>query len=71
MEKLVHKRIVEHFEANNLISASQSGYRPGRSTLSQPLLSQFKLVDSINSRSCIHGIYTAVSKAFISISHAN
>ena len=40
MEKLVRKSIVEHLEANNLISASQSGFRSGRSTLSQPLLSQ-------------------------------
>ena len=63
------KKIVEHLEANDLISASQSGFLSSRSTLSQLLLSQFMLVDNINSRSCIDGIYTDLSKAFDSISH--
>ena len=69
-EKLVRKRIVEHLEANNLIFTSQSGFRSGRSTLSQLLRSQIKHVESINSRSCIDGIYTDLSKAFGSISNA-
>jgi hypothetical protein len=70
METLVRNRIVKHLEANDLISASQSGFRSGRSTLSQLLLSHFKLVDSVNSRSCIDGIFTDLSKAFDSISHS-
>ena len=67
MEKLVRKRIVEHLKANILIFAFQSGFCSGFSTLSQPLLSQFNLVDSIYSRSCIDSIYTDLSKAFDSI----
>ena len=70
MEKLVRKSIVEHLEANNLISAFQSGFRSGRSTLFQLLLSQCKLVDGCNNRSSIEGVYTDLSKAFDSISHA-
>ena len=72
MEKLVRKSIVEHLEANNLISASQSDFRSGRSTLPQLLQSQCKLVDGFNNRSSIDGVYTYtdLSKAFDSISHA-
>ena len=69
MEKLVHKSIVEHLETNNLISASQSGFRSGRFTLSQLLLSQCKLVDGFNNRSSIDGVYSDLRKAFDSISH--
>ena len=64
METLARKCIAEHLEANDLISASQFGLRSCHSTLPQLLLSQFKLVDNINSRSCIDGIYTDLSKAF-------
>jgi len=40
MEKIVRKRIVDYLNANELISAAQSGFRSGYSTLSQLLLSQ-------------------------------
>jgi exonuclease III len=69
MEKLVRKRIVKYLDTNELISVSQSGFRSGRSTLSQLLLSHFKLIDGVNNRSCIDGVYTDLSKAFDSISH--
>lgn len=70
MEKLVCKSIVIHLESNALLSPSQSGFRSGRSTLSQLLLAQSKLVEGVNARSCIDGVYTDLRKAFDSISHA-
>ena len=61
MEKLVRKSIVEHLGANDFISASQSSFRSSRFILSPLLLSQFKLVDNINNRSCFDGIYIDLS----------
>jgi hypothetical protein len=69
MESLIRKKVVDFLDTNNLISESQSGFRSCRSTLSQLLLSKSLLVDAINDRACIDGVYTDLSKAFDSISH--
>jgi hypothetical protein len=69
MESLIRKKVLDFLDENSLISPSQSGFRPSRSTLSQLLLAKSSLVDCINDRACIDGIFTDLSKAFDSISH--
>ena len=48
METLVCAKILDYLDANNLLSHSQWGFRPGRSTLSQLLLAQSDLVEYFN-----------------------
>ena len=69
MESLISNKIVDYLNSNNLISQSQWGFRPGRSTMSQLVLAKSKLVDCFNDRACTDAVYTDLSKAFDSISH--
>ena len=69
METVVCTKILDYLDANNLLSYSQWGFRPGRSTLSQLLLAQSNLVECFNERACMDAVYTDLSKAFDCISH--
>ncbi len=69
MESLVRAKVISFLDCNNLISPFQWGFRSGRSTLSQLLLSKSKLVDCFNDRACADAVFTDMSKAFDSISH--
>ena len=57
-------------ESEALLSPSQAGFRPGLSTLTQLTSAQAHIIDSINQRYCVDGVYTDLSKAFDTISHA-
>ena len=49
MEKLLKIKIVDFLDNNNLISCRQSGFRSGRSTLSQLILTQALITNDVNS----------------------
>jgi hypothetical protein len=68
-EKLLRSKIFVYLEDNVLISSKQSGFRFGKTTLSQLLLAESKIIDAVNNRSSIDGVYTDLSKAFDTISH--
>ena len=69
METLVRTKILDYLDANNLLSHSQWGLRPGISTLSQLLLAQSNLVECFNERACMDAVYTDLSKTFDCILH--
>ena len=68
METLVRIKILDYLDAKNLLSHSQWGSRPDRSTLSQLLLAQSNLVECFHEIACKDAVYTDRSKAFDSIS---
>ena len=70
MEKLLKIEIVELLDNNNLMSCHQSGFRSGRSTLTQLILTQALITNDVNNRLCTDTIYTDLSKAFDFLSHS-
>ena len=64
METLIRTKIIKFLYANNLISPSQSGFRHGRSTLSQLLLASNALVECVDDGTCVDRVYTDLRKAF-------
>ena len=70
MKKLLKIKIVDFLKKNNLISCHQFGFRSGRSTSSQLILAQALITNDVSNRYCTDAIYTDLSKAFDSSSHA-
>jgi hypothetical protein len=69
MEKVIRGKIIDFLDDANLITPCQSGFRNGRSTLSQLILTQAHIVNDFNNRVGTDAIYTDLSKAFDSLSH--
>ena len=69
MEKLLKNIIIDFLDNNNLISSCQSGFRSGRSTLSQLILTQAHIIKDANNRVGTDAVYTDLSKAFDSLSY--
>lgn len=69
LEKAIHSRIYEHLEKNNILTDSQWGFRPERSTT----LASTKLIDNIlkylNNKEHVGIIYVDIQKAFDMINH--
>ena len=61
METLIRTKIVKFLDANNLISPYQSGFRHGRSNLSQLLLASNALVKCVDDRARVDSVYTDLS----------
>ena len=63
------QNVADFLNSKNLISPSQWGFRSGRSTMSQLLLTKSRLVDAFNERAFTDAVYIDLSKAFDSTSH--
>ena len=60
---------MDHLLSNNILSDSQFGFLPGRSTCTQLLEASNKWYNSYDSGINIHNIYTDISKAFDTVPH--
>ena len=70
LEKIVHKIIMSHLEANHVLTNAQFGFRPGRGT-SDAVFSLSKVLYEARDRSETCGAcYIDFSKAFDSIHHS-
>lgn len=70
LEKIIHARIYEYLERNNILTDSQWGFRPNRSTT----LASAKLIENIykylNAKEHVGIIYIDLQKAFDLINHS-
>ena len=69
-EKLLHKRIYEFFEKNNVIHDYQFGFRKEHSTIHAIQTAISSVITSLNSSYQTMGIFIDFSKAFDTIKHS-
>ena len=68
-ESVLQDKLLVHIISNNLISSSQFGFLPQKSTCSQLISCIHEWFVCISKNSTINIIYTDISKAFDSVSH--
>jgi hypothetical protein len=69
MEAILHKKILAHFNANNLLSSAQFGFLPLKSSCSQLLDCLYNWSLSYFNNVATSIVYTDIRKAFDSVSH--
>ena len=69
IEKIMYLRLMNHLNANNIISESQFGFRPGHSTVHPMIhLSNF-VTRSFNEKKHVIAIFCDLQKAFDTVDH--
>lgn len=68
-EKIVYSQLLKYLETNNLLDKEQHGFRPGKSTITAGVEFLKNIVDSIDNREKVVGIFLDLSRAFDSVSH--
>ena len=69
LEKLVFKKLFEHFQANSILSPLQSGFTPGDSTINQLVHIYDFFCKSVDSGKEVRAIFCDISKAFDRVWH--
>ena len=69
MERTIFKHVYNYFNDNFIISQLQSGFLPGRSTVTQLLEVYHHLCSSINSGKEVRVVFLDISKAFDKVWH--
>ena len=65
----VRLHIVKFIEENNLLADEQHGFRPSRSTVTQPLVHIGNILDILETAENTHVIYLDFAKAFDKVDH--
>ena len=68
-ERVIRKRLVEYLETNDLISATQHGFRKGRSCLTQLLQHYDEILNNLNEGYETDVLYLDYAKAFDKVDH--
>lgn len=69
LERVVYIRLVNYLETNNILNASQFGFRKGKN-ISQAIFDLIQTVTkALDSSTCVAGIYCDLSKAFDCVNH--
>lgn len=68
-ESVIKKRILDYFERNNLFTASQFGFRPGRSTEMAIRKVIYYILESLDKSQKCASIFCDLSKAFDCLRH--
>ena len=69
IEKVVHNRIYNHCNNNNLLDSKQGGFRPGHSTISTTAFYINDIYDAMNKNELTLSIYMDAMKAFDTVNH--
>ena len=68
-ERLLYNKIFHFFQENNLISPSQSGFKPGDSCTNQLLSITHEIYKSFDNGFEVRGVFLDISKAFDKVWH--
>ena len=69
LENIVHKRLSQYLETNNLLCDEQCGFRKGRSTVHSIVNLTDSLLTAINNNETCMAVFIDLKKAFDSIDH--
>ena len=69
LEKLVHKRLLNHMETNNLLDQNQGGFRPNHSTTDTIIKFSDKIYRRINEGEMVIATFIDLKKAFDTVNH--
>lgn len=69
MEKIVRRSLMQHMLDNNLLSAQQHGFVPGRSCITQMLEVLDKWTEAVDQGETIDVVYLDFAKAFDTVPH--
>ena len=68
-EHLIYNSLFEFFNANELISSNQSGFKPGDSCINQLLSITHEIYKSFDDGYEVRGVFLDISKAFDKVWH--
>ena len=71
LEKAVHTQLSEHLESNKLLTDSQFGYRPGRSTQLAATLFLDNIRKEVDRNKLVGAVFIDLSKAFDTLGHSS
>ena len=69
IEKIVHKKIYEHLQNNDLLCKEQGGFREGHSTVSTASYFVNDIYEGINNKEYTVATYLDINKAFDTVNH--
>jgi len=69
LEKIVYKRLYSFLQENNTLICNQFGFRKGFSTDYALIQSCDKIIQALNNKEHIIGVFTDLSKAFDTMNH--
>ena len=69
LEKIVHKRLLEHLELYDLLDNKQGGFRPNHSTIDTIVRFTENLYKNLNSGQATVAVYIDLRKAFDTVNH--
>jgi len=70
LEKIVHRHVMEHLEANNLLNENQDGFRKNRSTTGTIARLTDKILKDRNNKKTTAAAFVDFTKAFDTVDHA-
>ena len=68
-EKIIHKQILDYLTDHNLLTDSQDGFRPGRSTTDSLEKLTEHIYNNYNNQNCTSAIFLDFRKAFDTLNH--
>lgn len=68
-ERVIYNRLIQYLSKNNLISTHQYGFLPGKSTTAAICDSLNSIINNLDSKMLVAGMYFDLSKAFDLIDH--
>ena len=69
IEKLVHKRLYQYLKVNSILTESQFGFQPNKSTEQAILELQNRIIKYLSSGKWCLGMFLDLSKAFDTLNH--
>lgn len=68
-EKIIYNRLMQHIEANNILTKEQFGFRLGASTVKASYRLNDLILKALNNKMMVGGIFCDLRKAFDCINH--
>lgn len=69
LERLLNDQLKDFFQANNILSPYQSGFRKQQSTITASIKVRNDLIESLDNRKSCAALFVDLSKAFDTVEH--
>jgi hypothetical protein len=68
-EKIIHERLLQHIKVNNILVEKEFGFRPATSTDKASYRLTNEILNAMNERKVVGGIFCDLQKAFDYVNH--